>query len=128
MELTRKLDNIFSNISEFLYELMGEHIPGRWLGYSICMIFVGIYIIILYSEFFFGLMFRHRIKMKEGEWGEHQFSNEEKEWLNKIIGRSYWKSMILDFSADDWWLVNKMPNEIRFLRKKDALAYKMVWG
>jgi len=130
MELTRKLDDKFSNISGFLHENIGELRIGKFIAYPFVLILVIIYIIILYSELLLCLlMYRHGVKAKTGEWGESLIDDKQREWLNKYVGKGHWKSMSLDYSASEWFPESWVrEEEIRFLTKKSAVAYKMVWG
>ena len=130
MELTRKLDNIFSDATEVIYENIGGPRIGKFIAVPFVFILVIIYIIVLYSELLLSLlMYRHSVKAKTGEWGESLIDDKQREWLNKYVGKGHWKSMSLDYSASEWFPESWVrEEEIRFLTKKSAVAYKMVWG
>lgn len=123
MWLTRKLDNKFSDITEYVY----QYHRGNWFGVvlltSTVITLMIIYLCVLYSELLIGLtIFRYGIRIQR-KHNTDLIGAEQKEWLNDIIGKGQWKSMDYDFTASP-----SRHDEIRFLRKKNALSFKMVWG
>lgn len=82
-----------------------------------------IYYLILSTEWMFSLIiYRHAVKFDI----EAELQNEEIEkWLTD---NCRWNSKYMNYTDHDVSPFKHLKNEVRFIRKKDAALFKLVWG
>jgi len=110
-------DKLADNIPEIflIRSLIGFALFVLLFVFSLIPLFV--FYFIMFSEYFLSRnILRHKVKLS-------YLSPEIEEWLKETKNWKY-----LDYKIEHNWPLEGKNNEVRFLRKNDALKFKLVWG
>jgi len=126
MIVTNSVNDCFRKIFEFIGEQFPFYEESKTGIVFIFMLIIPMLVIYYFSimiEWPFSLLvYRHKIKIDIQACASPD--NIEK-WLD---ANYYWRSKYMNYQQFDIVPFKNFKNEIRFLRKKDATHFKLVWG